>query len=30
MMWFFGVLIVLAIGGVAVVASGVGAPLARV
>jgi hypothetical protein len=29
MMWFFAVLIVLAIGGVAVVASGVGAPLAR-
>jgi DivIVA domain-containing protein len=30
MMWFFAVLIVLAIGGVAVVASGTGAPLARV
>jgi DivIVA domain-containing protein len=30
MMWFFAVLIVLALGGVAVVASGVGAPLARV
>jgi DivIVA domain-containing protein len=30
MMWFFAVLIVLAIGGVAVVASGAGAPLARV
>jgi DivIVA domain-containing protein len=29
MMWFFAVLIVLAIGGVAVVASGTGAPLAR-
>jgi DivIVA domain-containing protein len=29
MMWFFAVLIVLAIGGVAVVASGIGAPLAR-
>jgi DivIVA domain-containing protein len=29
-MWFFAVLIVLAIGGVAVVASGQGAPLARV
>jgi DivIVA domain-containing protein len=29
MMWFFAVLIVLAIGGVAVVASGPGAPLAR-
>ncbi|HEX2896043.1 MAG TPA: DivIVA domain-containing protein [Marmoricola sp.] len=29
MMWFFAVLIVLAIGGVAVVASGHGAPLAR-
>jgi DivIVA domain-containing protein len=29
MMWFFAVLIVLAIGGVAVVASGLGAPLAR-
>jgi DivIVA domain-containing protein len=29
MMWFFAVLIVLAIGGVAVVASGFGAPLAR-
>jgi DivIVA domain-containing protein len=28
-MWFFAVLIVLAIGGVAVVASGFGAPLAR-
>jgi DivIVA domain-containing protein len=28
-MWFFAVLIVLAIGGVAVVASGQGAPLAR-
>lgn len=30
MMWFFAVLIVLAIGGVAVVAAGQGAPLARV
>jgi DivIVA domain-containing protein len=30
MMWFFAVLIVLAIGGVAVVAAGPGAPLARV
>ena len=30
MMWLFAVLIVLAIGGVAVVASGPGAPLARV
>lgn len=29
MMWFFAVLIVLALGGVAVVASGPGAPLAR-
>ena len=29
MMWFFAVLIVLAIGGVAVVAAGHGAPLAR-
>lgn len=29
MMWFFAVLIVLAIGGVAVVAAGRGAPLAR-
>jgi len=29
-MWFFAVLIVLAIGGVAVVAAGPGAPLARV
>jgi DivIVA domain-containing protein len=29
MMWFFAVLIVLAIGGVAVVAAGFGAPLAR-
>jgi DivIVA domain-containing protein len=29
MMWFFAVLIVLAIGGVVVVASGLGAPLAR-
>jgi len=29
MMWFFAVLIVLALGAVAVVASGVGAPLAR-
>ncbi|HET6167289.1 MAG TPA: DivIVA domain-containing protein [Marmoricola sp.] len=29
MMWFFAVLIVLAIGGVAVVAAGTGAPLAR-
>jgi DivIVA domain-containing protein len=29
MMWFFAVLIVLAIGGVAIVASGAGAPLAR-
>jgi DivIVA domain-containing protein len=29
MMWFFAVLIVLAIGAVAVVASGSGAPLAR-
>jgi len=29
MMWFFAVLIVLAIGGVAVVSSGIGAPLAR-
>jgi DivIVA domain-containing protein len=29
MMWFFAVLIVLAIGGVAVVAAGQGAPLAR-
>jgi DivIVA domain-containing protein len=29
MMWFFAVLIVLALGGVAVVASGLGAPLAR-
>lgn len=29
MMWLFAVLIVLAIGGVAVVASGIGAPLAR-
>jgi DivIVA domain-containing protein len=28
MMWFFAVLVVLALGGVAVVASGVGAPLA--
>jgi len=28
-MWFFAVLIVLAIGGVAVVAAGTGAPLAR-
>ena len=28
MMWFFAVLIVLAIGGVAVVAAGIGAPLA--
>jgi DivIVA domain-containing protein len=30
MMWFFAVLIVLALGGVAVVAAGTGAPLARV
>jgi DivIVA domain-containing protein len=30
MMWFFAVLIVLTIGGVAVVASGIGDPLARV
>jgi DivIVA domain-containing protein len=30
MMWFFAVLIVLALGGVAVVAAGFGAPLARV
>jgi DivIVA domain-containing protein len=30
MMWFFAVLIVLAIGGVALVAAGQGAPLARV
>ena len=30
MMWFFAVLIVLAIGGVAVVSSGIGAPLSRV
>jgi DivIVA domain-containing protein len=30
MMWFFAVLIVLAIGGVAVVAAGQGDPLARV
>ena len=30
MMWLFAVLIVLAIGGVAVVAAGTGAPLARV
>ena len=30
MMWFFAVLIVLAIGGIAVVAAGFGAPLARV
>jgi DivIVA domain-containing protein len=29
MMWFFAVLIVLAIGAIAVVASGFGAPLAR-
>jgi len=29
MMWFFAVLIVLAIGGVAVVAAGIGAPLSR-
>ena len=29
MMWFFAVLVVLAIGAVAVVASGIGAPLAR-
>lgn len=29
MMWFFAVLIVLALGGVAVVAAGLGAPLAR-
>jgi DivIVA domain-containing protein len=29
MMWFFAVLVVLAIGGVAVVAAGTGAPLAR-
>jgi DivIVA domain-containing protein len=29
MMWFFAVLIVLALGGVAVVAVGTGAPLAR-
>ena len=29
MMWFFAVLIVLALGGVAVVAAGTGAPLAR-
>jgi DivIVA domain-containing protein len=29
MMWFFAVLIVLAIGGVALVAAGQGAPLAR-
>ena len=29
MMWFFAVLIVLAIGGIAVVAAGVGAPLAH-
>jgi DivIVA domain-containing protein len=29
MMWFFAVLIVLALGGVAVVAAGHGAPLAR-
>ena len=29
MMWFFAVLIVLVLGGVAVVASGVGAPLSR-
>ena len=29
MMWFFAVLIVLAIGGVAVVSSGIGAPLSR-
>lgn len=29
MMWFFAVLIVLAIGGIAVVAAGTGAPLAR-
>ena len=30
MMWLFAVLIVLALGGVAVVAAGTGAPLARV
>lgn len=30
MMWFFAILVVLALGGVAVVASGYGAPLARV
>jgi DivIVA domain-containing protein len=29
MMWFFAVLVVLAIGGVAVVAAGTGAPLAQ-
>jgi DivIVA domain-containing protein len=29
MMWFFAVLIVLAVGGIAVVAAGTGAPLSR-